>query len=182
MHGNPATGGIEMMSRLRIRWLPIALLAVVFGVSCAQYRIPTATDSLDEPQASWSIRAGTSLNEREVCRSDIDQSCVIPASSDGEPTSVVVSIYLHPVGDAKTTYHGAFVATFLSTPDGGGYERQVDLEIDPGHRPTGFTTAGVVTSTPGHYAFKMALLADVATRSDPRPFEDVIPVEVIASS
>jgi len=70
----------------------------------------------------------------------------------------------------------------MSTPDGGGYERQVDLEIDPGRRPTGLTTAGLVTSTPGHYALKMALLADVAMRSDPRQFEDVIPVEVIASS
>jgi hypothetical protein len=170
-----------MMSPLGIRRLPIAPLAVVFGLSCAQSRAPAATGPLDEPRASWSIRAGSSLNEREVCRSDVDQSCVIPARSNGEPTSVVVSIYLHPVGDAKTTYHGAFVATFLSTADGGGYERQVDLEIDPGRRPTGLTTAGLVTPVPGHYAFKMALLANVAMRPDPHQFEEVIPVEVIAS-
>lgn len=172
------------MSPLHIRCLSIAAvtLGVLFAVSCTQHHIPIASGVPDEPRASWSIRAGGSLKEREVCRSDTDQSCVIPASSNGEPVSVVVSIYLHPVGAAKTTYRGAFVATFMSTPDGGGYERQVDLEIDPGRRPTGLTTAGLVTSTPGHYALKMALLADVAMRSDPRQFEDVIPVEVIASS
>jgi hypothetical protein len=172
-----------MMSRLRIRRLCVAsaMLGVLFAVSCAQHQIPTASGLPDEPLASWSIRAGGSLKEREVCRSDADQSCVIPASSNGEPVSVVVSIYLHPVGDAKTAYHGAFVATFMSTPDGGGYERQVDLEIEPGRRPTGLTTAGLVTSTPGHYAFKMALLADVAMHSEPHQFEEVIPVEVTAS-
>jgi hypothetical protein len=53
--------------------------------------------------------------------------------------------------------------------------------LEPGRRPTGLTTAGLVTSTPGHYAFKMALLADLAMHSEPHQFEEVIPVEVTAS-
>ena len=135
------------MRRLRTQWVPVApvMLGTFLAVSCAQHRIPAAMGPLNEPRASWSIRAGRPLNEREVCRSDADHSCVIPASSKVEPVSVVVSIFLHPVGDATTTYHGAFVATFMSTTGDSEYERQVDVEIDPGRRPTGLTTAGLVT-------------------------------------
>jgi hypothetical protein len=155
------------------------LLCLLAG--CAQHRIPSAAGPITEPRASWSIRAGESLNEREVCSSDADQPCVLTASSDKEPMSVVVSIYLHPIGDAPTMYHGEFVATFMGTAQR-MYEQQVDVTIKPGSRPTGVATAGLVTPTAGRYVFQMSLFASVATHTDPHQFEETIPVEVIVSS
>lgn len=117
----------------------------------------------------------------QVCRSDVDQPCVIHVGSQNEPVSVVVSVYLHPVADAKTTYQGAFSAEFLSSKAGTGHESQVDITIEPGRTPTGFTVVGRLTSTPGRYFFRMALLAEVPMHSDPHQFEQTIPVDVIAS-
>ena len=169
------------MSRL-LRTHPLmAITALTMAVACASHRIPMAVGPIDEPRASWSIRAGHSLNEREVCRSDADQPCVIRVNSQDEPLSVVVSVYLHPMADAKTTYQGALFAEFLGTTRPTGYERQVDVTIEPGRRPTGLTAAGLVTSTPGRYFFRMALLAQVPMHTDPHQFEQSIPVEVIAS-
>ena len=169
------------MTKRLLRGRLLALgLAITIALACAQ-RIPLAFGSPDEPQASWSIRAGKDGKEREVCRSDVDQPCVIRVGSQNEPVSVVVSVYLHPVADAKTTYQGAFFAEFLSSAAGSAYERQVDVTIAPGRTPTGFTVAGRLTSTPGRYFFRMALLAKVPMHSDPHEFEQSIPVEVIAS-
>jgi hypothetical protein len=140
-----------------------------------------ATGRADQPRASWSIRAGKPLNEHEICRSDADQTCVVHVTSQDEPVSVVVSVYLHPVGDAKTTYQGAFSANFMPAGRWGTYERQVDVTIEPGRRPTGFSAASPITSTPGRYVFRMALLADVPSRTDPHQFEEMIPVEVRTS-
>ena len=158
-----------------------APVLLCFLVGCAQHRIPSEVGPITEPRASWSIRAGKSLNEREVCSSDADRPCVLTASSDKEPVSVVVSIYLHPIGDAQTMYHGELVATFMGTAYR-MYEQQVDVTIEPGSRPTGIATAGLVTPTAGRYVFQMSLFASVATQTDPHQFEETIPVEVIVPS
>jgi hypothetical protein len=165
-----------------VRWstVPTLLLAALpFAASCAQHRIPATTAPVDEPRASWSIRAGEFRHEDEVCRSDVDRRCVIPASSNGQPVSVVVSIYLHPVADAETTYQGALIATFM-TAGGHQYERQVDVKIEPGQRPTAVTTTGPITSTPGTYVLNLRLLAKVPMHTDPHPFDQAIPVEVVS--
>jgi hypothetical protein len=154
------------------------LLCLLFG--CAHNPIPMASGPGTEPRASWSIRAGKELKEREVCRSDVDHRCVLRASTEHEPTSVVVSIYLHPIGEAPTTYQGAVVATFMGTPGRPAQESQVDLRIEPGG-PAGVATAGWLTSNPGRYVFKVSLLASVGTRTDPFQFEETIPVEVVMS-
>lgn len=103
------------MTRLwRSRLLILCILTVI-GPACVRYHVPLATGPLDEPRASWSIRTGKWLDEREVCRSDADQPCVIRASSPEERVSVVVSVYLHPVADAKTTYQGALFAECMTS-------------------------------------------------------------------
>jgi hypothetical protein len=168
------------MTTLGVRLLTVAI-AMMMAFGCARHRIPVAPGAIDEPRASWRIRAGKALDEREVCRSDVDQPCVIRVSSQDEPVTVIVSVYLHPVADAKTTYQGAFSAEFFSTTAVTGYQRQVDVTIEPGRTPTGLTTAGRLTSTPGRYFFKMALLAEVPMHSDPYQFEQSIPVEVLVS-
>jgi hypothetical protein len=169
------------MNRLVPLHLLLVSTAMTLAFGCAPHRIPVALGSIDEPRASWRIRAGKALEEREVCRSDVDQPCVIHVSSQDEPVSVVVSVYLHPVSDAKTTYQGAFFAGFMAGATNAGYERHVEVTIEPGRKPTGLTVSGHVTATPGQYFFKMALLAEVPMHTDPHQFEQNIPVKVIAS-
>ena len=169
------------MNRLLRIHLLLAGMAMTVAFGCGPHRIPIALGSIDEPRASWRIRAGKALEERDVCRSDVDQPCVIHVSSQDEPVSVVVSVYLHPVADATTTYQGAFFAGFMAGATNTGYERHVEVTIEPGRKPTGLTASGHVRSTPGRYFFKMALLAEVPMHTDPHQFEQSIPVEVIAS-
>ena len=169
------------MNRLLPLHLLLVSMAMTLAFGCAPHRIPLALGSIDEPRASWRIRAGKALDEREVCRSDVDQPCVIHISSQDEPVSIVVSVYLHPVADAKTTYQGAFFAEFIATTAISGYERQVDVAIEPGRKPTGLSVAGRLTSTPGRYFFRMSLLAEVPMHGDPHQLDQTIPVDVVTS-
>jgi hypothetical protein len=169
------------MIRLVRLHLLMAITVLIVAVACTRYHIPVASGPTEEPRASWRIRAGTPLNEHEVCSSNADQPCVIRASSQDEPTSVVVTVYLHPMADAKTTYEGALFADFLGMTRATGYEREVNVTIEPGRRPTGLTAAGLLTSSPGRYFFRMALLAQVPMHTDPYPFQQSIVVEVIPS-
>jgi hypothetical protein len=167
-----------VQSHLRLRSSLVACTLLV--ASCAPYRIPQSVGPAGQPGASWSIRAGDPLKEREICSSDTDRPCVIRASSDKRPASVVLSIYLRPVGDAKTTYQGALRASVLSS-NSADYERQVDVTIEPARRPTGISVAGAVSSTPGPHYFRMLLLATVPMHADPYQFDETIPIEVVAS-
>ena len=95
--------------------------------------------------------------------------------------NVVVTLYLHPVGDAKTTYQGALSATFMTGANGAPYERQVDVTIEPGRRPTAMSVAGRMNVGPGRYYLNLALLAHVSTRSEPHEFQENIPIVVTTS-
>jgi hypothetical protein len=65
---------------------------------------------------------------------------------------------------------------------GRGHETPVDYNIKPGEPGNFVTSAGLVTSIPGQYEFRMALLADVKGHSDPHQFQQTIPVRVVAPS
>lgn len=158
--------------------LVTAGLALSLCIGCAGRIVPAPSGSLNEPRASWSIRAGEYGSEREVCRSDRDQSCLIPASTEANPTSVVASVYLYPAGENATIYRGALMATFMGL-DGSGSETKIDYSTKPGERPYYVATVGRVTSAPGNYQFRIAVLAEVAGRTDPRQFEKAIPVQVV---
>ena len=156
-----------------------SMAAVVFSTACAGRVAPAAPGSPTEPRASWIIRAGSEYgSEREVCRSDRVEPCVIPASSEKQATSAVVSVYLYPAGEEATTYSGAFMAGFLGS-SGRAHETKVDYSIKPGQRPSFVSTAGRVTSVPGDYEFRMALLAEVPGHTDPHQFQQIIPVRVM---
>jgi hypothetical protein len=150
------------------------------ALACAgRIDAPSAPGVPDEPRASWIIRAGSQYGaEREVCRSDRDQTCVIPASTEQQPMSVVVSVYLYPAGGEQTTYRGAFLAGFMGTGSG-GHETTVDYRVKQDERPSFVASAGRVTRVPGDYQFRMALFAEVPGHTDPHQFEQTIPVRVI---
>lgn len=157
-----------------------ALLAVC--LACAARVVPPAPGPMTEPRASWSIKAGPAFgDERELCRSDRDEICVIPASTATQLMSVVVSVYLYPAGE-KTSYSGAFLSEFVESARGRGYETQVDYTIEPGKIPTSMSSSGRVTSVPGTYAFRMAMFATVPGQTDPYQFKEVIPVRVVAAT
>ncbi len=168
-----------MDMNLCLRASYVGLIAVVTG--CAPVRVPQAAGPVDEPRASWSIRAGELLKEHEICRSDMDQPCVIDVGSTEQPMNVVVSVYLHPVGDAKTTYQGALSATFMTGANGASYERQVDVTIEPGRGPTAMSVAGRMNVGPGRYYLNMTLMAHVPNHSDPYEFQESIPIVVTTS-
>jgi hypothetical protein len=151
------------------------------AIACAgRIAAPPAPGPSTEPRASWIIKAGTEAGfEREVCRSDRDQRCVLPASTEGRPMNVVVSVYLYPA-DGPTTYSGAFLSGFTQSAGGKGRETKIDYIVDPDRRPSYVSTSGRVTSVPGKYEFRMALFAQVPGHSDPHQFQQVIPVEVAA--
>jgi hypothetical protein len=111
----------------------------------------------------------------------MDQPCVIDIGSSEQPVNVVVSVYLHPVGDAKTTYQGALSATFMTGANGAPYERQVDVTIEPGRHPTAMSVAGRMNVGPGRYYLNIALMAQVANHSDPYELQEDIPIVVTTS-
>jgi hypothetical protein len=155
------------------------LIFVIWTVACAgRIDAPTAPGAPAEPRASWIIRAGSEYGaEREVCRSDRNQTCVIPASTETAPTSVVVAVYLYPAGGEETTYRGAFLAGFMGS---GGHETKVDYTVKQDERPSFVAAVGRVTRMPGDYQFRMALFAEVPGHTDPHQFEQRIPVRVVA--
>jgi hypothetical protein len=103
---------------------------------------------------------------------------VLQASSTSQPVSVVVTVHLFPAG-AETMYRGAFLSGFIGTVGKQGYETKVDYKVQPGDHPTGVAVAGLVTSKPGQYPFKMALFAEVPGRTDPYQFQQTFNVRVI---
>ena len=181
MHGTKIVRPLPIVMFNRLRGCLVGLFAAAtFSMACAGRVAPPALGPVDQPRASWSIRAGSEYGaEREVCRSDRDTMCVIQASSEKQPTSVVVSVYLFPVASEQTTYKGAFLASFMGSA-GRRHEMQVDYTIKPGQNPSFVSSAGRVTSTPGDYDFQMALFAEVPGHADPYQFQQQIPVRVSA--
>ena len=166
---------------MKARSVTAVLFLQVSIASCAGRIEPTVIGPPDEPRASWIIKAGSDYgSEREVCRSDREEPCVIQASSGNQPTSTVVSVYLYPAGDEPTTYKGMLLAGFMGSSPA-GYERQVDYSIKPGDRPSFIAAIGRATSVPGDYQFQMALFAEVPGHTDPHQFQQTIPVRVLAS-
>ena len=161
---------------MRVNLWPVTALAVVAG-ACATRIAPPATGPSSEPRASWIIRmTGPDGREREVCRSGQRVACALPASAARRRMIATASVYLYPA-QQKTIYHGAFIASFFQ----GSRESQVDYVIEPRKLPTGQSTAGVVTSQPGNYEFRIALFADVPGHPDPHQFVEVVPVRVVAA-
>jgi hypothetical protein len=167
-----------------VRWKGSAFSAVLIlaidTLACAsRIGAPNAPGAPGEPRASWIIRAGSVYGaEREVCRSGLDQTCEIPASTEKQPVSVVVSVYLYPAGGEETTYRGAFLAGFMGSGSG-GHETKVDYRIKQDERPSFVASAGRVTRVPGDYQFRMALFAEVPGQTDPHQFQQTIPVRVV---
>ena len=158
------------------------LVLQVWFLGCAGRIEPAVLGPPDEPRASRIIKAGKEYgSEKEICRSDRNEPCIIQASSENEPTSTVLSVYLYPAGDDPTTYKGVLLAGFMGSGDA-GYERQVDYSIKPGDRPSFIAAVGRVTSVPGEYEFRMALFAEVPGHTDPHQFQQNIPVRVLAAS
>jgi hypothetical protein len=168
------------MGRLQRLDFSAVLLITLWTAGCAgRITAPPAPGLAGEPRASWIIRAGAEYGaEREVCRSDRDQPCSLPASTEAQPISVVVSVFLYPAQGAETTYRGAFLSGFMGSR-GAGHEVKVDYRIKPGERPSFVAAAGRVTPIPGEYQFRMALFAEVPGHEDPHQFERIIPVRVV---
>ena len=168
------------MGRLQRLDFSAVLLITLFTAGCAgRIAAPPAPGVPGEPRASWIIRAGAQYGaEREICRSDRDQPCRLPASTETQPISVVVSVFLYPAQGAETTYRGAFLSGFMGSR-GTGHEVKVDYRIKPGERPSFVSAAGRVTPVPGDYQFRMALFAEVPGNTDPHQFERIIPVRVV---
>ena len=178
-------GGMQLigtMSWARSSTLVTSTLALVVCLGCAGYVVPVAPGPLDEPRASWVVRAGDEYGaEREVCRSDRDQPCIVPASTDSKPISAVVSVYLYPAREEETTYRGAIMTGFMGNGEPKP-ESKVEYSIKPGQRPYYIASVGRVTSTPGEYEFRIALLAEVPGETDPHQFQEAIPIRVVSQS
>lgn len=154
---------------------------VLTQLGCATYSPPAAPGLANAPRAAWSIRSGSYGSEKDVCRSDASQPCVLQASSGEEPISVMVAVYLYPT-EAPTTYRGAFMSGFIPGPTVNGYESKVDYKIDPGSRPNSVSVTGQVVNRPGEYAFQIALLAEVPGQTDPYQFQERFAVRVAPAS
>jgi hypothetical protein len=162
---------------IRIRPVIAALLTLA-GSACASHRVPEPFAPAGQPRASWTVRAGDYLQEREVCSSDRDQRCVLPVSTAENPVSVVVTVYLHPAGDAETKYSGAFLIGFIPGHTGRGAERKVDFAIPGGAKAKALSIASRVVEQPGTYPFDIALFANVTGQTDPHQFVETIVVHV----
>jgi hypothetical protein len=152
-------------------------VVALLHAGCAGHSVPVATGRIDQPRASWQITAAPNDvgNQRPICRSDVEDVCVVEASRDNRPVFASVAVYLYPAGE-KTVYKGAFLSGFMG---GSGHETKVDYEIDPARQPTAFAAFGRVTSQPGEYEFRIALFGEVPGRTDPHQFAKTIHVRVV---
>ena len=66
----------------------------------------------------------------------------------------------------------------LSSDGAATNEARVDYTTTPGKVPTAVTVVGRVTSAPGDYELRLALLAEVPGHTDPHQFLRTIPVKV----
>jgi hypothetical protein len=158
--------------------LAVLASACLWAYGCTPRYAPVVPGPSEQPRASWILRSASNGREREICRSDRPAPCVIVASSGALPSTVSVQVYLYPAG-APTKYSGAFMAGFIETTSGRGYETKVDYTIQPSQQPTAVSAFGRVTPRPGEYAFRMALLAEVPNYTDPHQFTESIPVRVV---
>ena len=155
---------------------------LLLSLGCAGRTEPVVLGLPDEPRASWLIKAGANYGaEREVCRSDRPEPCVIPASSAEEPTSAVVSVFLYPAGDQPTTYKGALLSSFMGSSTS-GHETPVDFTLKPGERPGFIASVGRVKPVPGNYEFRVALFAEFAGQANPRQFQQTIPIRIVPTA
>jgi hypothetical protein len=164
-----------------LRFVTVGFVCLL-GLGCAGRTEPIVLGPPDEPRASWVLKAGAEYGaEREVCRSDRLEPCVIPAGSGKEPTSAVVSVYLYPAGDQPTTYKGALLSSFMGSTTG-GHETPVDVTLKPGERPGFIASVGRVKPVPGDYEIRMAFFAEVPGHNDPHQFQQIIPIRVVAAA
>jgi hypothetical protein len=158
-----------------------ALSLLTFAACAGRVAPPAPPGPSTQPRVSWIVKSGAvDHDSHEICRSDSPEPCVLEASSQDEPTDVTVSLFLYDAG-AKTTYQGAFMSEFIESAMPIGYETTVDYTIEPAKRPTAFAVTGPVTSKPGNYRLKIALLAAVPGQLDPRQFTHSVPVRVVTT-
>jgi hypothetical protein len=144
---------------------------------------PRSPSRTAEPGISWRIGMGPPGGYvDDICRSDRDDPCIVAASTAGSPRVAGVSVYLHP-GDLRATFTGSVLIEFVDGPVGQrGYEMSVsEYRVDPGDKPPAVGSAGLVTSMPGEYEVRIALIARTAFRRDAYQISMKIPVRVVAS-
>ena len=115
MDSGPEYAPLGCMGRWQRLDVSAVLLITLWTAACAgRIAASPAPGVAGQPRASWIIRAGAEYGaEREICRSDRDQPCRLPASTETQPISVVVSVFLYPAQGAETTYRGAFLSGFM---------------------------------------------------------------------
>ena len=182
-HFAHAGGKAAMKLRVHRHFLALAsafaMSLTTMGGCAGRIVTPAPIGASNQPRAAWTIRAGSEYGfEREVCRSDQDQLCIVPASTADRPTHAVVSVYLYPAA-ATTNYSGAFLSEFVGH---GNREVKVDEIVAPGRPPSYVASSGIVTSVPGVYEFRMALFATVPGQPDPFQFQRLIEVRVESSA
>lgn len=77
------------------------------------------------------------------------------------------------------TYRGAFLSGFIARSNSIGHETTIDYKSAPRKQPSVIAVFGPVTSTPGSYELRIALLAEVPGHTDPHQYRHGIPVRVV---
>ena len=62
-----------------------------------------------------------------------------------------------------------------------GHETPVDFTLKPGERPGFIASVGRVKPVPGNYEFRVALFAEFPGQTNPRQFQQSIPIRVVAA-
>jgi hypothetical protein len=181
----------ECRSAGKARWLherkkmsqvyTLLVVLVLIGGCAGAVAPPRSPGRAADPGVSWRISTGSPSGDADdVCSSDSGGRCIIEPSTSASPRIAAVSVYLHP-GHLPATFSGAVLIEFVEGPDDSlGYELSLrDYRVDPDEKPPAVASAGLVTSVPGEYDVRVALLARTPGRTDPYQISLTIPVRVV---
>lgn len=107
-------------------------------------------------------------------------TCTLAASTGGDPHLATIRVYLHAAA-RETRYLGTVDVPFVAGAGTGSLD-EINMSVPSNSSPVGATINGLVTDTPGTYAFSFAIDALQAGVSEPVRLARSVPVTVGAAA
>jgi hypothetical protein len=152
--------------------LSAVVVVVMASLACGKRVPPPADLAPGMPYITWIVMHGDSDNpDREfACQSTPRNDCVLPVSTEAQPVFSHVYLYYHGVGQ-ETTYAGSVQIAFFRGGATGG--SGTNITVGRNESIANQSTIGIVTSTPGTYALKIAFEATTSAGTKHQISEEV---------
>lgn len=130
--------------------------ALLLFSGCAEHIPEPVLVPQGAPHLSWNIHSGDAEDpgRNVICQSDPRTDCVVPASRDGRKVFATVHLFFHPAA-TETRYTGTVEVGFFDQV----HEMTPNSTVKPGDAPTHHHINYIVTTKPGTYPLRIAIVA-----------------------